>query len=52
MKGGVASWAEKSAQLEKNMFPVRKIYFLSWKLEIRGLLHFLSLSFHFSPSEA
>jgi hypothetical protein len=25
------SWAEKCAQLEKNMFPVRKIFFPSWK---------------------
>ena len=32
-----SSWAEKSAQLEKNMFPVREIFFPSWKPQIRGL---------------
>lgn len=36
----MSSWAEKSAQLEKNMFPVGKIYFPNWKLEIEGLLDF------------
>ena len=28
------------AQLGKNMFPVRKIYFPSWKHEIEGSLRF------------
>ena len=31
---------KKNAQLGKNMFPVGKIYFPSWKLEIEGLLDF------------
>ena len=39
-KSFFVSWAEKSAQLGKNMFPVGKIYFPSWKLEIEGLLDF------------
>ena len=30
--------AEKSAQLEKKMFPTGEIIFSNWKLEIRGLL--------------
>ena len=32
-----SSWAEKSAQLEKNMFPVREFFFPSWKPQIRGV---------------
>ena len=44
---GMFSWTEKSAQLEKNMFPVGKNYFLSWKLEIWGLLRFFVCFFMF-----
>ncbi|MBQ2013509.1 MAG: hypothetical protein II206_12070, partial [Bacteroidaceae bacterium] len=32
-----SGWAEKSAQLEKNMFPVGKINLPSWKPKIEGL---------------
>ena len=46
---GEGQYFFKSVQLGKNMFSVRKIYFPSWKLEIRGLLHFCHSPFIFHP---
>ncbi|MBQ5741541.1 MAG: hypothetical protein IIV53_06785 [Bacteroidaceae bacterium] len=46
-----ASWAEKSAQLEKNMFPVGELFFPNWKPCFWGLLTFYSIFCHFPRSK-
>ena len=42
------SWAEKSAQLEKNMFPVRKIFSLTGNPVVGGHWHFPAFAPYFT----
>ena len=53
--GEIGNWLIKNRKQTKKYSKLfgkqhrRKIYFLSWKLEIRGLLHFCHSSFIFHP---